>query len=170
MIKIICVGNIKEKYFRDAILEYTKRIGKYSKIEILEINDEAIDDEVISVKKEEERLLKVINPKDYIITLEIDGGQISSVDFAKKIDNIQITNPNITFIIGGSCGLGDNVKKMADFSLSFSKMTFPHQLFRIMLLEQIYRAYKIKNNERYHKWYLFFGYYVKIVFRRLNYG
>lgn len=151
MIKIICVGKIKEKYFKDAIFEYIKRISKYSKIEILEVNDEAIDDAVISVKKEEERLLKVINPKDYLISLDIAGSQISSIDFASKIDSIQITNPNITFIIGGSCGLGDNVKKLADFSLSFSKMTFPHQLFRIMLLEQIYRAYKIKNNERYHK-------------------
>ena len=151
MIKIICVGKIKEKYFRDAIDEYEKRISKYSDIEVIEVADEGLVDIKTALKKESEKILKQVNSKDYIITLEINGKELSSVELASKIDSIYNTNSNITFIIGGSYGLDDDIKKISNFHLSFSKMTFPHQLFRIILLEQIYRAFKINNNESYHK-------------------
>jgi 23S rRNA (pseudouridine1915-N3)-methyltransferase len=151
MIKIICLGKLKEKFYVNAVLEYSKRISKYSKIEIIEIPDYPNDDKIISLKKEKEKILSNLKEKDYIITLEIDGQQMKSEDFSNKINNILITNSNIVFIIGSSHGLHDDVKKISNFSLSFSRMTFPHQLFRVMLLEQIYRSYKIINNESYHK-------------------
>lgn len=144
MIKIICVGKLKEKYLIDACLEYQKRIGKYSSIQIIELKDS-------NILKEKEEILKYIDKKDYNITLQIEGNQISSIELANKIGNIFITNPNINFIIGGSDGLHDEVKKISDYALSFSKLTFPHQLFRVILLEQIYRSFKILNNETYHK-------------------
>jgi 23S rRNA (pseudouridine1915-N3)-methyltransferase len=150
MIKIICVGKIKEKYFTDAIKEYQKRLSKYTKLEIVEVNDYDGDISTI-LKKESEQILKNINDKSYIITLEIEGQNIDSVELSKKIDNILISNPDITFIIGGSYGLSDDIKNKSNYKLSFSKMTFPHQLFRVMLLEQIYRSYRIINNESYHK-------------------
>jgi len=152
MIKIVCVGKIKEKYFVDALAEYKKRICKYSKLEIIEVSDEATDNEKIVLAKEKEKLLKVINRSDYNIALDIDGKELSSVELSDKINNIFTNyNSNITFIIGGSCGIDDEIKNMCDFRLSFSKMTFPHQLFRVLLLEQIYRVFKILNNESYHK-------------------
>ena len=151
MIKIICIGKIKEKYLKDAILEYTKRISKYTKLEIIELQDYDYDNKQIVLEKEKENIIKHINSRDYIITMQIEGKNISSEDFADKIDKVFVTNPNIVFIIGGSYGLHDDIKKISNFSLSFSKMTFPHQLFRVLLLEQIYRAYKIINNESYHK-------------------
>jgi len=144
MIKIICVGKLKETYLIDACLEYQKRINKYTKLEIIELKDS-------DIIKEKEEILKYINSKDYIITLQLDGEFIDSVDLANKIDKIFITNPNITFIIGGSYGLHEEIKKLSNYKLSFSKLTFPHQLFRVMLLEQIYRCFKILNNELYHK-------------------
>ncbi|MBR2603402.1 MAG: 23S rRNA (pseudouridine(1915)-N(3))-methyltransferase RlmH [Bacilli bacterium] len=150
MIKIICVGKIKEKYLEDAIQEYEKRIGKYCKLEIIEVKDEAFD-EVKTLLKERDSIIKYISDKDYIITMEIEGNQISSEEFASKIDSIQTNNSNITFIIGGSYGLHPDIKERSNCKLSFSKMTFPHQLFRVVLLEQIYRAFKINNNETYHK-------------------
>ncbi len=151
MIKIICVGKIKEKYFVDAIKEYQKRLSKYTNLEIIELQDEAYQD-INKVKQVEgEKILKNISNKDYIITMEIEGKELSSTELADKIDKVFITNSNITFIIGGSYGLSDEVKKISNFKLSFSKLTFPHQLFRVVLLEQIYRAYKINNNESYHK-------------------
>ena len=150
MIRIICVGKIKEKYLEDAILEYEKRIGKYCKLEIIEVKDENFD-ESKTLLKERDSIMKYVQDKDYIITMEIDGNQISSKEFAKKIDSIQSTNSNITFIIGGSYGLHPDIKELSNYKLSFSKMTFPHQLFRVILLEQIYRAFKINNNETYHK-------------------
>lgn len=143
MIRIICVGKLKEKYLVDACLEYTKRISKYSKIEIIELKDS-------NIKEEKDNILKYIN-KDYIITLEIEGDMVDSPTLAKKIDNIFLNNSNITFIIGGSDGLHEDIKKISNYKLSFSKLTFPHQLFRVMLLEQIYRSFKILNNETYHK-------------------
>ena len=145
MIKILCVGKIKEKFFRDAIDEYTKRLSKYTKLEIIEVADNE------SIDKEKDLLLKHINEKDYIITLEIEGKELTSPELSKKIEDIFMINSNITFIIGSSNGLHDDIKKLSNFKLSFSKMTFPHQLFRIILLEQIYRAFKILNNESYHK-------------------
>ena len=151
MIKIICVGQIKEKYLKDAIEEYQKRIKKYTNIEIIEVKDEGLVEVGKALKLEEEKILKHISEKDYIITLEIEGREISSEEFAKKIDSIMIENSNIAFIIGGSYGLSERIKEKAKYHLSFSKLTFPHQLFRVLLLEQIYRAYKINNNENYHK-------------------
>ena len=151
MIKIICVGKIKEKYLVSAIEEYSKRLSKYTKIEIIELPDYDINNKDVVLEKEKENILKHLNNKDYIISLEIEGSELNSEEFAKKIDKIFITNPNITFIIGGSYGLHNQIKNMSDFKLSFSKFTFPHQLFRVILLEQIYRVYKINNNESYHK-------------------
>ena len=144
MIKIICVGKIKESYLKDGINDYLKRINKYHKIDIIEVMDSDIN-------KEKDLILKNINTKDYIITLEIDGNNISSEELAFKLDKTFITNNCITFIIGGSEGLHDDIKKLANYKLSFSKMTFPHGLFRLILLEQIYRSFKILNNETYHK-------------------
>lgn len=151
MIKIICVGKIKEKYLKEAIEDYIKRIRKYTSIEIIELKDEDYQDTKKNIKVEGENILKHINTKDYIIALEINGEQISSPLFAEKITKININYPNICFIIGGSNGLSEEIIKKAQYSLSFSKMTFPHQLFRVILLEQIYRTYKINNNESYHK-------------------
>lgn len=151
MIKIICVGKIKEDFFKNAIVEYKKRLTKYTDIEIIEVPDEGLTDIKTALKKESEKIIKYINVKDYIITMEIEGEQLSSKELATKINNIYTINSNITFIIGGSYGLGEEIKKMSNFKLSFSKMTFPHQLFRVILLEQIYRSFKINNNESYHK-------------------
>ncbi len=151
MIKIICVGQIKETYLKEAIKDYQKRLTKYTNLEIIELKDLSYQDDNKVLKEEGENILKIIDSKDYVITLEIEGNSITSEEFAKKIENIQITNPNITFIIGGSLGISEEVKERANYKLSFSKMTFPHQLFRVILLEQIYRAFKIINNESYHK-------------------
>ena len=150
MIKIISVGKIKEKYLIDAIKEYTKRISKYTKIEIIEVPDVDFDINK-TLETEKNSILKYIDSKDYIITLDIEGKEISSLEFASKMNDIFNHNSNITFIIGGSYGLHKDIKSLSNYSLSFSKMTFPHQLFRVMLLEQIYRTYKINNNETYHK-------------------
>ena len=151
MIKIITVGQIKETYLKEAVEEYTKRIKKYANLEIIECKDEGLTEEEKSMKIEAERIEKHLNEKDYIITLEIDGKEYTSEEFAEKLRTIQIENSNIVFIIGGSYGLAESIKKKAKIHLSFSKMTFPHQLFRVILLEQIYRAFKINNNESYHK-------------------
>ncbi len=151
MIKIICVGKIKEEYLKQAINEYSKRLSKYTKLNIIEVSD--IDNQSIDVilLKEKELIEKYIDNKDYVITLEINGNMLSSEELASKIDNIFNTNSTITFIIGGSYGLHEDIKKRSDYKLSFSRLTFPHQLFRVNLLEQIYRSFKINNNESYHK-------------------
>lgn len=151
MIKIICVGKIKEKYLNDAINEYSKRLSKYTKLSIIEVNDYSMYDDEINKEKEALEILKHVDPKDYVITLELEGNMIDSIELSKRIDNIFNTHSNLTFIIGGSCGLSNRIKEMSNYKLSFSKLTFPHQLFRVMLLEQIYRVYKINNNETYHK-------------------
>ena len=151
MIKIICVGKIKEKFFKEAIEEYKKRLSKYTKINIIEVEDINLNNEELIKQKESELILKHIDKKDYIITLEIEGKQLTSIELSKKIEELETTNPNIAFIIGGSYGISKEIKELSNFKLSFSKLTFPHQLFRVILLEQIYRAYKIKNNETYHK-------------------
>ena len=151
MIKIITVGSIKEKFLKEAIEEYKKRLSKYTNLEIIEVKDEGLVEKEKAMKLEEEKITKHLNDKDYIITLEIEGKEFTSDEFAKKIETIMIENSNIVFIIGGSYGLSNNIKKISKLHLSFSKMTFPHQLFRVILLEQIYRAYKINNNESYHK-------------------
>lgn len=151
MIKIICVGKIKEQYLKNAIEDYRTRITKYTKINIFEVSDVDGDSINIILEKEMSQIQKYIESKDYIISLDIDGEMLSSIDFSKKIDTIFNTNSNITFIIGGSYGLHQKIKEISNYRLSFSKMTFPHQLFRVMLLEQIYRVFKINNNETYHK-------------------
>ena len=151
MIKLITVGTIKEKYLKDAIDEYTKRIKKYTNIELIEVKDEGLVEESKAISLEAEKIKKHLSPRDYIITMEIEGKQLTSEEFSEKLNQIQIENSNIVFIIGGSYGLSDEIKQMSRLHLSFSKMTFPHQLFRVLLLEQIYRCYKILNNESYHK-------------------
>lgn len=151
MIRVLCIGKVKESFFKEAILEYQKRLSKYTKIEILEGPDYDLGNPELNKKQEKVFLLKHIRDKDYVITLEIEGKEFSSLEFSQKLEGIQSNFPDVTFVIGGSDGLDDEVKKRSNLRLSFSPMTFPHQLFRILLLEQIYRAYKIKNHESYHK-------------------
>ena len=151
MIKIICVGKIKETYLKEAIEEYKKRLSKYTKLEIIEVSDVDNPNSDIVLLKEKELIEKYIDSKDFVVTLEIEGNMISSIELAKKIDNIFNTNSTITFVIGGSLGLHQDIKNRSNYKLSFSKLTFPHQLFRVNLLEQIYRVFKINNNETYHK-------------------
>lgn len=152
MIKIICVGKIKEKYLEEGIKEYFKRIEGYQKIQILEVKEFNTPDIFKNMYNEGLQIKEKINKDDYIITLEINGKKIDSVQLAKKIEEIQTYHsPNISFIIGGSNGLADDIKKLSNFALSFSDMTFPHQLMRLILIEQIYRAFTIINNKEYHK-------------------
>ena len=151
MIKIICVGKIKEKYLKDAISEYQKRLSKYTKIEIIELNDISNLNKNDIIEKEGINILNHIKDKDYVITLDINGVKMDSLKFANTLSKTLIINSNIVFIIGGSYGLSNSVSNRSNFKLSFSDLTFPHQLFRVILLEQIYRAFKINNNEEYHK-------------------
>lgn len=151
MIKIICVGKLKEKYWLDAINEYAKRINKYSKLDIIEVPDRdklPIND---ILNREAVDVMRYIKDKDYVVSMEIEGNTLDSIEFSKKIDSLFNNYSNIVFVIGGSYGLSDDVKKRSNYALSFSKLTFPHQLFRVMLLEQIYRSFRINNNEAYHK-------------------
>ena len=148
MIKLICVGKVKENFYKEAIKEYIKRLSKYTKLNVIEIDDEP---NINGIEKEGLNILKNINDKDYVIPLEINGNMLTSEELSSKIDNILINNSNIDFVIGGSYGLSDKIKQRSNYKLSFSKQTFPHQLFRVMFLEQLYRAFKIKNNETYHK-------------------
>ena len=150
MIKILVVGKLKEKWWREACLEYQKRLQKYCKLEIVEVADQ-IGDEKNILEKEKQLLFSKIKDKDFVVTLEIDGKMLSSIELANKIEKWQMSYSDIIFVIGGSYGLSDDIKKRSNASLSFSKLTFPHQLFRVMLLEQIYRAFKIQNHETYHK-------------------
>lgn len=145
MIKIICLGKLKEKYLVELVNDYEKRINRYHKLEIFELKDED------TLEKEEEKILKYIDEKDFVITLEIEGKEMTSEEFASLLDKTFITHSNITFIIGSSLGLSEKIKNLSHCALSFSKMTFPHGLFRGILLEQIYRAFKINNHESYHK-------------------
>ncbi|MGN1317690.1 MAG: 23S rRNA (pseudouridine(1915)-N(3))-methyltransferase RlmH [Lachnospirales bacterium] len=157
-ITIACVGKIKEKFFTGAIDEYSKRLGRYVNLEICQVNDEKAPEnmslaEEIKVKDiEGQRLLKVIKDGSFVVALAIDGKKMTSEAFAKFLSQNMVKGiSHITFVIGGSLGLSDEVLKRADFKLSFSDMTFPHQLMRVILLEQIYRGYRINNNEPYHK-------------------
>lgn len=157
-ITLITVGKIKEKYLRDAIGEYSKRLSKYCKLEIIEVADEKTPERASEVveesirSKEGERILKYIKEDAYVITLEIGGKQLASEELADKIEQLGIQGKSqIVFIIGGSIGLGKEVLKKSNYALSFSKMTFPHQLMRVILLEHIYRSYRIINREPYHK-------------------
>ena len=145
MIKIICLGKIKEKYLEDLINDYQKRISKYHKLEIIELKD------TNDLDKEANDILKYLDNKDYVIALDIKGKKFNSLEFANLIDKTFLDYSNITFIIGSSEGLSGIIKDKANMLLSFSDMTFPHGLFRGLLLEQIYRSFKILNNEKYHK-------------------
>lgn len=151
MIKIICLGKIKEEFYKDAITEYTKRLSKYTKLEIIELEDINDKDINYALTKEKERIKKEIKFQDNVIILDPKGNEYQSEEFATVIDKELTYNSNITFIIGSSNGLADEIKNITTKKISFSKMTFPHQLFRVILLEQIYRAFKINNNEQYHK-------------------
>ena len=157
-ITVITVGKIKEKYLKDAIAEYSKRLSRYCKLEILEVADEKTPDGASEIveenirEKEGERILKLIKEDAYVITLEISGKMLTSEELADRIETLGIQGKSqLVFVIGGSIGLGREVLRRSDYALSFSKMTFPHQLMRVILLEQIYRSYRIINGEPYHK-------------------
>ena len=150
MINIITVGKIKEKYIIDGINEYLKRLSKYAKVNLIELSDDSFD-KVKTLKSESDKILSKLDLKSFIVTLEIDGKELNSMEFSELIDKTLTNYSDITFIIGGSYGLDDSIKKLSNYKLSFSKMTFPHQLFRLVFLEQLYRSFKILNNETYHK-------------------
>lgn len=157
-ISIVCVGKIKEKFYRDAIDEYTKRLSRYCKLEILELQDEKTPDnaseaeEVQIKKKEGEKIVSKLKDDAYVITLEILGKKMDSQSFAQVLEKTALSGKShIQFVIGGSLGLHEDVSKRADLKISFSDMTFPHQLMRVILCEQIYRGYRIINGEPYHK-------------------
>lgn len=157
-VTVIAIGKLKEKYWQDAIKEYSKRLGKYCRLQIIELkesllraNPSVADENAVKVS-EGESILAKIKPGDYVITLEIQGKPLSSDALAKHVEKLAVTGKsNVVFVIGGSLGLSKEVSKRADFKLSFSAMTFPHQMMRVILLEQIYRSFKIIKNEAYHK-------------------
>lgn len=157
-ITILCVGKIKEKFYRDAIAEYEKRLSRYCKLEVIEVADEKTPEgasetvELQIKEKEAERMEKYLREGAFVCALAIDGKQLDSVELSEKIERLGTSGTShIIFLIGGSLGMADSLLKKADMKLSFSKMTFPHQLMRVILLEQIYRAYRIMNGEPYHK-------------------
>lgn len=157
-ITIICVGKLKEKYWTEGVKEYSKRLGSYCSLDIIELKESRLPDkagpaEELNVKNNEgEEILKKIKDNMYVVTLEVQGKMLSSEKLAEKIENLAIEGvSNIAFVIGGSLGLSEAVSKRANFKLSFSPMTFPHQMMRVILLEQIYRSFKIIRNETYHK-------------------
>lgn len=145
MIKIICLGKIKEQYLIDMIEDYKKRISKYHKIEIIELKDEN------NLQAEAENIKKYINKQDYVISLDINGETIDSIQLSQKIEEVFNHYGNIDFIIGSSEGLHESIKELSNYKLSFGRVTYPHGLFRGILLEQIYRSFKIMNKETYHK-------------------
>lgn len=157
-IQIICIGKLKEKYWTDAIKEYSKRLSRFCTLEIIELKESLLpanaspaDEEKVKFEEGKE-ILKAIKDGTYVITLEIKGKSLSSEELAQKIDDLGIMGrSNVAFVIGGSLGLSPEVSKRSDFKLSFSRMTFPHQMMRVILLEQIYRSFKINRHEAYHK-------------------
>ncbi|GAA0468987.1 23S rRNA (pseudouridine(1915)-N(3))-methyltransferase RlmH [Alkalibacillus silvisoli] len=157
-ITIVSVGKLKEKYLKQGIDEYMKRLSKYAKVKIEEVPDEQAPDNMSEAEeeavknKEGEKILTKISTDTYVITLEIEGKQLTSEAFAKKMDDLATYGKSkIAFVIGGSLGLSDEVKQRSDYAISFSKMTYPHQLMRLILLEQLYRGFRIVRNEPYHK-------------------
>lgn len=155
-INIICIGKIKEKYLKDAIDEYSKRLKKYCNLNIVELQDEKLPDKLYEsllneVKEKEcKKMIDTIKKDSYVIALDLQGKEYTSEQFAEKIERISLINSTITFLIGGTLGFNDEIKKIANEKVCFSKMTFPHQLMRLFLVEQIYRAFKIAKNETYH--------------------
>lgn len=156
-INVICIGKIKENYLKNAIEEYSKRLSKYCKLTITELPDEKIPDKLNNslendIKtKECNNIINHIKKYSYIIALDLNGKQFTSEEFSKKIENLSMENSNLTFIIGGSLGLTKKLLDMCDLKVCFSKMTFPHQLIRVFLLEQVFRAFKIQKGETYHR-------------------
>ena len=156
-ITIVCVGKIKEKFFTDAISEYSKRLSRFCKLDIIEVKDIKIPDNPSDkeceniLEKEGEQILSKIPKDSYVIPLCIEGKELSSPELAEKISNISMEKSHITFVIGGSLGMTNTVKSLGKLRLSFGKMTLPHQLMRVVLLEQIYRTFKINSGESYHK-------------------
>ena len=157
-ITILSVGKIKEKYLKDAIKEYDKRLSAYCKVKMIEVADEKAPenlsekDQIQVINKEGDRLLQKIKDSQYVVALDLKGRQRTSEEFSKEVENLQIHGKSdVVFIIGGSMGLSTDVMKRANETISFSKMTFPHQLMKVILMEQIYRAYRIMKNEPYHK-------------------
>lgn len=152
MIKIVCVGKVKDKNLLSLIDDYTKKINSYHKLEIVEVKDEPIRDNPLQVLNTEgNRLLEKIQDDEYVILLGLHGKAIDSVSLANKIDKLFISHPKITFVIGGSLGLSENIRKRANEAIKLSDLTFLHQMTRLILLEQLYRCFKILNNENYHK-------------------
>ena len=155
-INLYCVGKVKEQYLRDAIDEYLKRISKYCSISIIELPDKPISEKSNStletqiIEAESNEIINKLNMSSYKIALDLTGKQYTSEEFAEKITKIQLSNSTISFIIGGSLGLSDDLKRICNEKVSFSKMTFPHQLMRVIFLEQLFRSFKINNNEKYH--------------------
>ena len=157
-IQIICIGKLKEKYWTDAVSEYSKRLSRFCDLEITELKESKLPDkaseaqEQAVIEEEGKNILKHVKDGSYVISLEILGKNLTSVELAEKMEELPLMGKShVTFIIGGSLGLSRDVSKRADFKLSFSKMTFPHQMMRVILLEQVYRAFKINKNEAYHK-------------------
>lgn len=157
-IQVICIGKLKETYWQDAIKEYSKRLSRFTKLDIVELKEYKLRDnpslkDELEVKiQEAEAILKVIKDNTYVITLEIKGRALTSEELADKMEDLALSGKSdIAFVIGGSLGLGEKVLNRSDFRLSFSKMTFPHQMMRVILFEQIYRSFKINRNETYHK-------------------
>ncbi len=157
-ITLITVGKIKESFYREAVLEYRKRLSRYCSLEIREAEDERTSEGMSDtekeqiLKKEGERIAKLLPENAYLVTLEIEGKSYTSEAFAQEIEGLRVRGlSHIAFVIGGSLGLHNTIKKRADLAVSFSEMTFPHQLMRVVLLEQIYRAFRIINGEPYHK-------------------
>lgn len=152
MYKIVCVGKIKEDFITKGINEYVKRISGFTKLEIIEVKEINTNNITSNIVEEGNNILKKISKDDYVITLEIEGKSIDSVELSKQLENLRTYgNSSIVFVIGGSNGLSEDVKKRSNYKLSFSKFTFPHQLMRLILVEQIYRSLTIENNKEYHK-------------------
>lgn len=152
MIKILCVGKVKDKHLQALIDDYVKKISHYHRIEIVEVRDEKItDDEKAVLNKEAERVLEKIDPDEYVILMDLNGKSYDSISFAQKIDSVFVHRSKLCFVIGGSLGLGEALQKRADERIKMSDMTFLHQMCRLILLEQIYRSFKILHNETYHK-------------------
>ncbi|MBR2289511.1 MAG: 23S rRNA (pseudouridine(1915)-N(3))-methyltransferase RlmH [Clostridia bacterium] len=157
-INILCVGKIKEKFLKEAVEEYSKRLSKYCNLNVIEVADSKVPDKVSdnlakTIKDEEaERMLNAIKKDTYLICLDLNGKEYSSTEFSEKISNLTVQgNSNITFVIGGTLGIGEEILNLSKEKICFSKMTFPHQLIRVFLLEQLFRGFKIANGETYHR-------------------